>query len=113
MFLSIRSSRAYTYFKESIESVLSSVMETLWPLYSSGIVIGSLCFLVSVYEKSVLVNVLNNISGSLQDQPEQEIKQAGELMESEAYLQIKKYIAQLSQEEFNELQKIRETHSIY
>ena len=104
----ILESRVFKGLQSNLSAIYDQLVSLLWPLYSSGIVVGAVCFVASVYEKSILVN-LTSISNStfLQDQPENEIKQAGELMESMATNEIKRYVNDLSKQDFDELRVAR------
>ena len=86
------------------------IEEQLWPLYSSGVVVGALCLLSSMTEKTVVADHLCTRGRmDLQDQAESEIKKASQLMEAESLKSVKNYVWSLPSDEFQKLQAGRKT----
>ena len=113
MLASMFRSKSFSTIKEYLNNLISPLLNAMWPLYTSGIIVGSMCFVASVYEKCFLANLTSAANATfLQDQPENEIKQAAELMESIATREVKNYIAKLSPDEFDHLRNSRENMTI-
>jgi len=86
----------------------SWLKDQLWPIYSTGVVVGALCLLASVHEKTLLADHYYGANHSLQDHQEKEIKHASTVMEEDSAKAVKQYVWGLSQEEFKQLARERD-----
>ena len=81
----------------------SWLKDQLWPIYSTGIVVGALCLLASVHEKSLLADHYYGANHVLIDQQDREVKNAAAIMEDDASKAVKQYVWGLSSAEFKQL----------
>eukprot|EP00759_Apiculatamorpha_spiralis_P012947 PhF_6_TR19789/c0_g1_i1/m.28854 len=85
----------------------SWLKDQLWPVYSTGAVIGALCLLASLHEKTILADHLYGATSPMRDQQEQIVKTGAQVMDEEASKAVKSYVWGLPADEFRKLRANR------
>ncbi len=89
-----------TVFKYSLAAVKVSygyVSERLWPVYSVGMVIGTMMLIASMHEKQILAD---SLFGGKQGVTQEETAEATQLMDDELHRAVKVDVYRLSAADF-------------
>eukprot|EP00760_Papus_ankaliazontas_P002434 PhM_4_TR10/c0_g1_i1/m.587 len=94
-------------FRTGFGLVSSWVKDQLWPIYSTGVVLGAVCLIASVHEKTMLADHLYGATSDLGDNTETVTKNATALMEEESVKSVKNFVWGLKKADFHDLHTAR------
>ncbi len=95
----IKNSQAYVTCGRLWSAAWGWTKETLWPVYTTGMVLSVVCLIAGAYEKQVMVDSYFGCSKAREDL-DKDLKQASELLDKQSTSEVKREVWEMDREKF-------------
>ena len=84
-----------------VRAVYTFVTETLWPVYSTGIVVGAICMIAASHEKQLVLDHLYGANKAMKDDATAITTESSKQFSNEVTYSIKQHVYSLPRDEFD------------